>query len=283
MGRKHRKTQKQKKAAKNRASNANEKETFADGEYRARSQQAREFSDEMYRRLELQRLNCQAWEAYVQEEVDIYTGSGAYNIILKESLGVLATLGVLLVLLFTDEVFIKLFEFQSHPNAIFSVVYLFCCGNTGIALSMHAYNGQIWASIAADGLPFLRSARPIYYGLHPQGILPSSKRNPFSKRVDKYGPWNTVIAPLRILFLKFLSKFSFIILYFPFLVFWLLSRSYDAFPTQWWTIVGALGTFTGVLKFCHSFLGEPIKEGDRMAEEEHMLYHMFWRGLGFSS
>ncbi|KAF8831046.1 hypothetical protein HHX47_DHR1000347 [Lentinula edodes] len=131
---------------------------------------------------------------------------------------------------------------------------------------MHAYNGQIWASIAADGLPFLRSARPIYYGLHPQGILPSSKRNPFSKRVDKYGPWNTVIAPLRILFLKFLSKFS-----------------YDAFPTQWWTIVGALGTFTGVLKFCHSFLGEPIKEGDRMAEEEHMLYHMFWRGLGFSS
>ncbi|GAW06898.1 amidase signature enzyme [Lentinula edodes] len=143
MGRKHRKTQKQKKAAKNRANNANEKETFADGEYRARSQQAREFSDEMYRRLELQRLNCQAWEAYVQEEVDIYTGSGAYNIILKESLGVLATLGVLLVLLFTDEVFIKLFEFQSHPNAIFSV---------------------------------------------------------------------------------------------------------------WWTIVGALGTFTGVLKFCHSFL-----------------------------
>ncbi|KAJ3851332.1 hypothetical protein EV368DRAFT_83653 [Lentinula lateritia] len=77
MGRKHYKTQKQKKAAKNKVSNTNEEETFADWEYRARSQQAREFSDEMYRRLELQRLNCQAWEAYVQEEVDIYTGSDA--------------------------------------------------------------------------------------------------------------------------------------------------------------------------------------------------------------
>ncbi|KIK59488.1 hypothetical protein GYMLUDRAFT_668951 [Collybiopsis luxurians FD-317 M1] len=222
--------------------------------------------------------NTKAWDRYIQEEVQIWTGMDQFGLLLCQCFCVLVILAILLVFLILDKIGHAVFAFQSHPNMIFSAIYVLFCLNTGLAIPLNESYKRVNRSHATNGLPFLQAAHMIYYHSDPYARPPSYYRNPYYRRPYNGTFW-ILIAKCRVWVLKFVSKSSSILLYFPFLVFRSLARRYDAFPSQWWTIALALGTFWVALKIGQT--GSVAHDGRPHDEKkERDQFFEFWGGIG---
>ncbi|KAF9077159.1 hypothetical protein BDP27DRAFT_1311921 [Rhodocollybia butyracea] len=301
MGRKHNKTEKKKRAAERDRANeeaanrrALERELLDQlqdlfqeaGRQRAYTNGPGPRSPGFGYRGDSHDINSRAWEAFVKDEVVLYTGNSEFQIIRYHCIGAVLLLVLEFLLFILDKTWMKVFQSQSHPNAVFSVLYIVCCVKTAVALGFHTWNAQMFSTIAAKGLPFLRASHSMYYHSHPSEHPPSVLRNPYHENPSAF---RTVFAPFRIRVFKFLYNYSFPLLYAPFLVFWIRSRRYDAFPTRWWTIILALGIFWWISSSVNGVF-KPLTHphscrqcGDlraSRANKEKEAFHSFWGGLG---